>query len=151
MTKDLVVFRCKGCIKDLKEHNPYIYPDGTSVPLEKIEIVEVPHEFCENNEANMHHHPQLQTPILLNTKTEYPWAVKFWETEDDRENGISTIFDTFEDFKAAKAEAVATARVCSWASAEIYLKTAEREVVVYFYDGEKPRKSSFVKHTEVEK
>jgi len=149
--KDLVVFRCRNCIADLKEHNPYIYPDGTPIPRRKIEVIEVPREYCENNEENMQNKPQLQAPIRLNKEIENPWVVKFWETEEDAKDGYATVFDRFEDFKAAKAETIATARICNWVSAEIYLDTGDKKITVYFYDGEKPGESKFIKHSEVEK
>ena len=31
MRKDLVVFRCKGCIEDLKEYNPYVDAEGNEL------------------------------------------------------------------------------------------------------------------------
>ena len=39
MRKDLVVFRCKNCSDELKSYNPYVYPDGKTVPLDKIEVI----------------------------------------------------------------------------------------------------------------
>ena len=33
MRKDLVVFRCKSCIEDLKEYNPYVDKEGKKIPL----------------------------------------------------------------------------------------------------------------------
>lgn len=64
---DLVVFRCKHCKDDLKEYNPYVYDDGTQIPLEKIKVIEVKeHDTdCENAEDNMHSKPQKMAPIQL--------------------------------------------------------------------------------------
>lgn len=41
MRKDIVVFRCEDCIKDLQEYNPYVYENGETIPLEKIEVIKV--------------------------------------------------------------------------------------------------------------
>lgn len=149
--KDLVVFRCKNCIDELKVYNPYIYPDGSRVPLKKIEVVQVPRKFCENFESNLTSTPQLQTPIFRNKTIKKPWLVKFWETEDDRENGIATVYDRFESFKRAKGETISAGRMNSWASAEIYLDTGDQHITVFFFDGEKPKESFYVKHTGVSK
>lgn len=64
MRKDIVVFRCEGCIKDLQEYNPYVYKNGETIPLEKIEVIKVDKYMCENNELNMHFKPQCQAPIV---------------------------------------------------------------------------------------
>lgn len=39
---------CKGCKKMLAEYNPYIYPDGTQIPLENIRVHVVSVDECEN-------------------------------------------------------------------------------------------------------
>ena len=64
---DLVVFRCKYCADDLKEYNPYIYDDGTTIPLNKIKVIEVKNHDteCENSEDNMYAKPQKYAPIQL--------------------------------------------------------------------------------------
>lgn len=64
---DLVVFRCAYCAKDLEEYNPYVYEDGTEIPLEKIKVIEVENHDteCENAEDNMHAKPQKFAPIQL--------------------------------------------------------------------------------------
>lgn len=147
--KDLVVFRCKNCAEELKVYNPYVYPDGSRVPLKKIEVVQVPREFCEKTEKNLTNTPQLQTPVFLNKDIKEPWIVEFWETEDDRENGISTIFDSYTNFKSAKAETISSGRMNSWASAEIYLDTGKQRISVFCFDGEKPKNSFYIKHLEV--
>lgn len=151
MTKDLVVFRCKNCVEELKVYNPYIYPDGSRVPLKKIEAVQVPREFCEKYEKNLSNTPQLQTPVFLNKDITKPWVVEFWETEDDRENGISSVYDRFKSFKSAKGETISAGRMNSWASAEIYLDTGNHRIAVFCFDGEKPKKSFYVKHKGVSK
>ena len=45
MRKDLVVFRCKSCIEDLKEYNPYVDKEGKKIPLDRIEVIEVEKRF----------------------------------------------------------------------------------------------------------
>ena len=63
---DLVVFRCEGCADDLKEYNPYVYPNGQSIPLDKIKVVVTKDiKDCENNEDNIHSEPQKMAPIPL--------------------------------------------------------------------------------------
>lgn len=62
---DLVVFRCEGCALDLEDYNPYVYDDGRSIPLDKIKVVLVDNEYCENNEENMSKKPQEYAPIPL--------------------------------------------------------------------------------------
>lgn len=64
---DLIVFRCKQCKDDLNEYNPYVYDDGTEIPLEKIKVIEVENhdDDCENSENNMHEKPQRMAPIPL--------------------------------------------------------------------------------------
>ena len=74
MRKDLVVFRCKNCSDELKSYNPYVYPDGKTVPLDKIEVIQVDESFCENNLFNMNHHPRLQAAISLENAPELPWT-----------------------------------------------------------------------------
>ena len=44
---------CEGCVKDLKEYNPYIYENGDSVPLERIKPIEVALADCCNCEVNL--------------------------------------------------------------------------------------------------
>lgn len=39
---------CKGCAEMLDEYNPYITPDGQSIPRKLIEINIVPIEKCDN-------------------------------------------------------------------------------------------------------
>ena len=102
MRKDIVVFRCEDCIKDLEEHNPYVYKTGENIPLEKIEAIKVDKYMCENNEFNMHFKPQLQTPILLTEASAEPWKVKYWDSIYDREQGISAIYGEYESFEDAK-------------------------------------------------
>jgi len=64
---DLIVFRCPECAEDLKEYNPYVYDDGTEIPLEKIKVIEVEEHNtdCENAEDNMYEDPQKMAPIQL--------------------------------------------------------------------------------------
>lgn len=63
---DLVVFRCSGCADDLKQHNPYVYPDGQPIPLNKIKVIITECTAdCENHTDNMHSNPQKMAPIRL--------------------------------------------------------------------------------------
>lgn len=48
---DLVVFRCVWCADDIKNHNPYVYPDGTPIPISKIKVIITNGiDDCENSE-----------------------------------------------------------------------------------------------------
>lgn len=64
---DLIVFRCLKCAKNLLDYNPYVYSDGTTIPLNKIRIIIVDdhNEKCENSEKNIHSHPQKFSPIMI--------------------------------------------------------------------------------------
>lgn len=64
---DLIVFRCSTCAKDLANYNPYVYDDGTTIPLNKIKVIEVEDhdDHCENSEKNMDQNPQAYAPIQL--------------------------------------------------------------------------------------
>ena len=100
---DLIIFRCKGCIEDLKEYNPYVYYNGEQIPLNKIEVIKVPYEFCENNEINLDNH--WMTPIRLNDCNKKPWLLKTYENSDLRNQGIPhcDVYETFNDaLKAGK-------------------------------------------------
>lgn len=39
---------CKGCIEDLKDYNPYVDDNEVSIPLNELNINEVPLEKCDN-------------------------------------------------------------------------------------------------------
>lgn len=63
---DLIVFRCQNCADDLNEYNPYVYEDGTEVPLEKIKVIVVDNiDDCENEENNLNKNPDGVVPIDL--------------------------------------------------------------------------------------
>lgn len=145
MRKDLVVFRCENCIKDLQEHNPYVYPNGKTIPLKRIEAIEVDRKHCENNEENISHKPQLCTSIRINRKEKNPWIVKFWETEYDREDGMAEIFGRYETFNEAYNEGIRSARLNDWACCEILLKAKDEEqYAVYTYATTDPKADEFV-------
>lgn len=95
---DLVVFRCKHCIEDLKEYNPYVYQDGTQIPLNKIECIKVPQDLCENNETNLDNHWMI-SKRLTHCKQK-PWLLKTYENKDLRNQG-NPYYDSFETFKDA--------------------------------------------------
>lgn len=63
---DLVVFRCQNCADELEKYNPYIYKENQkTIPLNKIKIVIVDLEDCENYEKNIHSNPQRNASIRL--------------------------------------------------------------------------------------
>lgn len=39
---------CKNCIEALKEYNPYIDSNGNTLPIEQLDIKEVPKQRCDN-------------------------------------------------------------------------------------------------------
>ena len=145
MRKDLVVFRCKGCIEDLKEYNPYVDAEGKTIPLDRIEAIEVPKEFCENSEINLCSKPQLQAPIKLDGYPDRPWRVVVWGTIYDREQGISEIFGWYESFEEAKAAIARDSLSKYWASYEIQLDNEEESTVVYHYANCRPLADEFIK------
>ena len=54
---DLVVFRCHYCADELRtEYNPYVYDNGSQIPVDRIKIIEVKDhdDDCENKEDNMY-------------------------------------------------------------------------------------------------
>lgn len=62
---DLITFRCADCIKDLEEHNPYIYTDKTPIPVEKILCVNVDLADCENRSYENEDTSLIVSSILL--------------------------------------------------------------------------------------
>lgn len=145
MRKDIVVFRCEDCIKDLEEHNPYVYKTGENIPLEKIEAIKVDKYMCENNEFNMHFKPQLQAPILLTEASAEPWKVKYWDSIYDREQGISAIYGEYESFEDAKNAIANSSYSPYWAAYEIILVVGEDEYPVYTYANTRPLADEFLK------
>ncbi len=145
MRKDLVVFRCKGCIEDLKGYNPYVDAKGNPIPLDRIEVIEVPKEFCENAEINLNSKPQLQAPIKLEGYPDRPWRVVVWSTIYDREQGISEIFGWYESFADAKKAIEKDSLSKYWASYEIQLDNEEESIVVYHYANCRPLADEFIK------
>ena len=145
MRKDIVVFRCEDCIKDLEAHNPYVYKTGENIPLEKIEAIKVDKYMCENNEFNMHFKPQLQAPILLTDASAEPWMVKYWDSIYDREHGISLIYGEYESFEDAKNAIANSSYSPYWAAYEIILVVGEDEYPVYTYANTRPLADEFLK------
>ena len=145
MRKDLVVFRCKGCIEDLKEYNPYVDAEGNTIPLDRIEVIEVPKEFCENSEINLCSKPQLQAPIKLDGYPERPWRVVVWSSIYNRDQGISEIFGWYESFSDAKDAIERDSLSKYWASYEIQLDNEEESIVVYHYANCRPLADEFIK------
>lgn len=145
MRKDIVVFRCEDCIKDLEEYNPYVYKTGEKIPLEKIEAIKVDKYMCENNELNMYFKPQLQAPILLTDASDEPWKVKYWDSIYDREQGISSIYGEYESFEEAKSVIANSSYAPYWAAYEIILTVGEDEYPVYTYANTRPLADEFLK------
>lgn len=145
MRKDIVVFRCEDCIKDLEVYNPYVYKTGEEIPLDKIEAIKVDKYMCENNELNMHFKHQLQAPILLTDASAEPWMVKYWDSIYDREQGISSLYGKYETFEEAR-EAVETSSYAKyWAAYEIILVVGEDEYPVYIYANTRPLADEFLR------
>ena len=151
MKKTLAVFRCGECADDLKEYNPYVFEDGTPVPLEDIEVVVVPGNYCENAEDNLNNKPQLQTPLWLKDAMFFPWIVYVWETEDDREQGIVVEWEHFDNFNEAYTKAVDAYNNNGWAAYEIAVEFPDGFVSVYFRARTTPIADGFIKHKGDEK
>lgn len=145
MRKDLVVFRCKSCIEDLKEYNPYVDKEGKKIPLDRIEVIEVEKDFCEYSEINLNSNPQLQAPINLDGYPERPWRVVFWNSIYDREEGISEILGWYETFEETKSAIEKDSSSKYWASYEIQLDNEEDSIVVYHYANCRPLADEFIK------
>ena len=114
----MVVFRCKGCIEDLQEYNPYINKSGEPIALENIICVEVPMEICENTTFEL-------KPILLDREWYRDLSqeekvllvsraiqnaisrgckvnIKVWQGYYEREEGLPDVYsfdDYMEDYK----------------------------------------------------
>lgn len=145
MRKDIVVFRCEGCIKDLQEYNPYVYKNGETIPLEKIEVIKVDKDMCENNELNMHFKPQCQAPITLTEASDMPWKIKYWDSIYDREEGISDIYGEYETFEEARNAIANSSSARYWAAYEIILVVGDEEYPVYTYASTRPLADEFLK------
>ncbi len=145
MRKDIVVFRCEDCIKDLEEHNPYAYKNGETIPLEKIEVIKVDWYMCENNQLNRNFNPRLQAPILITDASAEPWKVKYWDSIYDRKHGISTIYGEYETFEEAKNAVANSSYSPYWAAYEIILAVGEDEYPIYIYAETKPIADEFLK------
>lgn len=145
MRKDLVVFRCKSCIEDLKGYNPYVDKDGKTIPLDRIEVIEVEKDFCEYAEINLNSNPQLQAPVNLEGYPDRPWRVVIWSSIYDREQGVSEIFGWYETFAEAQAAIEKDSLSKYWAAYEIQLDNDEDSVVVYHYANCRPLADEFIK------
>lgn len=145
MRKDIVVFRCEGCIKDLEVYNPYVYKTGEKIPLDKIEAIKVDKYMCENNELNMHFKHQLQAPILLTEASAKPWKVKYWDSIYDREQGISSLYGKYETFEEAREAVENSSYAKYWAAYEIILVVGEDEYPVYIYANTRPLADEFLR------
>lgn len=145
MRKDLVIFRCKSCIEALKGYNPYTDAKGNTIPLDRIEVIEVEKDFCEYAEINLNSNPQLQAPINLEGYPERPWRVVFWNSIYDREEGISEILGWYETFEETKSAIEKDSSSKYWAAYEIQLDNEEESIVVYHYANCRPLADEFIK------
>ena len=145
MRKDLVVFRCKCCIEALKEHNPYVVSEGKKIPLDRIEVIEVGKDFCENSEINLNSNPRLQTPIKLDGYSEKPWKVVFWNSNYDREQGLSEEYGHYESFTEAKEAVKFESLSKYWAAYEIQLDDGEESEAIYIHANCRPLADEFIK------
>ena len=143
---DLIVFRCKGCIEDLKEYNPYVYYNGEQIPLNRIEVIKVPYEFCENTEINLDNHWMISKRL---TYCEYkPWLLKTYENEDLRNQG-NPYYDYFETFEDALKAGKYAINAYAYDGFEIVLKYKEEgyeeeEISVYGnFEKSKPHHKGF--------
>lgn len=127
-------------------YNPYVYPDGNSIPIEKIEVVAVPMEFCENFEENLSVKSQMQAPISLIGAADKPWVIKYWDEPWEREEGISMVFDSYERFEDAYSDGKKAARLIGWSCFEIQLQTPEAVYAVYCYAVTEPIADEFIKN-----
>ena len=132
MRKDIVVFRCEACIKDLQEYNPYVYKNGETIPLEKIEVIKVDKYMC-------------QAPITLTEASDTPWKIKYWDSIYDREEGISDIYGEYETFEEARNAIVNSSSARYWAAYEIILVVGDEEYPVYTYANTRPLADEFLK------
>lgn len=44
---------CEGCVTELKNHFPYLYPDGTPMKRDDLIIEVVDSTDCDNHEYNV--------------------------------------------------------------------------------------------------
>lgn len=145
MRKDSVVFRCEECIKDLQEYNPYVYENGETIPLEKIEVIKVDMHLCENNALNMHFKPQVQAPVILVKVSDTPWKIKYWDSIYEREGGISEVYGEYETFENARNAITNSLYACYWSAYEIILTVGDEEYSVYVYANIRPLADEFLK------
>lgn len=145
MRKDLVVFLCGDCARNLEELNPYVYSDGTAIPLNKIEVIKVDKSLCENNGVNINCNPRHQAPVSLVGESEKPWLVKVWETIYDREQGLAYDLDKFETFEDAQNAIKSNGFSKYWAAYEIILTVDEEEYPVYTCAKTMPLADEFLK------
>lgn len=145
MRKDIVVFRCEDCIKDLQEYNPYVYENGEIIPLEKIEVIKVDKYMCENNALNMHFKPQVQAPVILVKASNTPWKIKYWDSIYDREEGISEVYGEYETFEDARNAIENSSYARYWAAYEIILVVGNDEYPIYVYANTRPLADEFLK------
>ena len=121
---DLIVFRCGYCASELLtgEYNPYVYNNGENIPVERIEIIQVPLEFCEKFIDNLNNHTMVSIP--LDCCTESPWTVAIYEHKDLRERG-EPIYFIYNSWHEALYEAESMCRLNDFEGFEIRINYQE--------------------------
>lgn len=108
----MVVFRCKGCIEDLQEYNPYINKSGEPIALENIICIEVQMEICENTTFELtpilldkewyRNIPQKEMELLVSRAIKnaiskgYEISIQIWDGYYEREEGLPTTYEFSE-------------------------------------------------------
>ena len=139
--KELAVFRCYKCASALEESEYYISDSGEKIPIDNIEIVDVPEENCECCAKSQR---KRMKPVTIDKTDEEPWEVVFWEDDYERDQGISSNFGYYETFEDAYDEAIRGAHINDWAAFEVRLNTGETKHSVYCYATTKPRADEFI-------
>ena len=129
----------------MQAYNPYVYENGETIPLEKIEVIKVDKYMCENNALNMHFKPRSQAPVILVKASDTPWKIKYWGSIYDREEGISEVYGEYETFEAARTEIANSSYARYWAAYETILVVGDEEYPVYTYANTRPLADEFLK------
>lgn len=82
--------------------------------------------------------------LKIRSKEEKPWSVKFWETDLDRDKGMSNIFGTYSCYDEAFAEGIRAAKLNNWACCEIQIEIDNEMYPVYIYAVTEPEADGFV-------
>ena len=163
--KKIIVFRCKGCIKDLKEYNPYVDENGNSISIKDIYCIKVSQKDCENTDfVNMSirvrpdYYKGLedsQIYLLLDhifkkaIKKGYEPIIKVWEGYFEREEGIAFTqsikhFDDefdYENFDVSELVALCEDSYGRGGCCEIGVRDSENEYIFYHSDSDEDNES----------